>query len=138
MTYSCGIFKDKNSSLKDASIEKLDRICKKLDLKEGDHVLEIGTGWGSFAIHAAKKYKCNITTTTISDSQFEYAKNKIKSEKLDSKINLINKDYRHLEGKFDKIVSIEMIEAVGNNNIQTYFEKVSSLLKNNGKFAMQG
>ena len=138
MTYSSGIFLSEESSLYDASIEKLDRICRKLDLNEKDHILEIGTGWGSFAIHAAKKYNCKITTTTISDSQYEYAKNKIEEEGLSKNINLINKDYRLLDGKYDKIVSIEMIEAVGHKYVPEYFRKINSLLNDNGMFAMQG
>tara|TARA_Y100001935_G_C17304670_1_gene511489 strand:- start:887 stop:2155 length:1269 start_codon:yes stop_codon:yes gene_type:complete len=138
MTYSCGIFENNKTTLEEASIEKLDRICKKLKLSPNDHILEIGTGWGSFAIHAAKKYGCKITTTTISDAQFNYAKNKIKDEKLDKKIELINKDYRLIQGKYDKIVSIEMIEAVGHKNVPAYFRKVSELLKDDGIFVMQG
>ena len=138
MTYSCGIFLDDNTTLEQASIEKLDRICRKLKLKKNDSVLEIGTGWGSFAIHAAKNYGCKITTTTISDAQFDYAKNRIKEEGLEGQITLLNSDYRLLNGKFDKIASIEMIEAVGHKNVKTYFEKISSLLKDDGLFAMQG
>ena len=138
MTYSCGIFKDESTTLKEASIEKLDRICRKLNLSEKDSILEIGTGWGSFAIHAAKNYGCNITTTTISDAQYEYAKNKILEEGLDDKITLLNKDYRNLSGTFDKIVSIEMIEAVGHEYVPLFFQKVSKLLKKDGLFALQG
>ena len=138
MTYSCGIFKDENSTLEEASIEKLDRICRKLNLSNNDSVLEIGTGWGSFAIHAAKNYGCKITTTTISDAQYHFALNRIKEEGLESKITILNKDYRLLDGQYDKIASIEMIEAVGHKNVKTYFEKVSTLLKDGGLFAMQG
>ena len=138
MTYSCGIFESKETSLKDASIEKIDRMCRKLKLNEHDTILEIGTGWGSFSIHAAKMYGCNITTTTISDAQFEYAKQKIKEEGLEDKITLLNTDYRLLKGKYDKIVSIEMIEAVGYKNVPLYFKTVSQLLNDQGLFAMQG
>ena len=138
MTYSCGIFKNNTTTMEEASIEKLDRICKKLNLSKDDSVLEIGTGWGSFAIHAAKNYGCKITTTTISDAQYNFAKNRIEEEGLQDKITLLNKDYRLLEGQYDKIASIEMIEAVGHKNVKTYFKKVSSLLKDNGLFAMQG
>ena len=138
MTYSCGIFKNNTTTMEEASIEKLDRICKKLNLSKDDSVLEIGTGWGSFAIHAAKNYGCKITTTTISDAQYNFAKNRIEEEGLKDKITLLNKDYRLLEGQYDKIASIEMIEAVGHKNVKTYFKKVSSLLKDNGLFAMQG
>lgn len=138
MTYSCGIFLDDNSTLEQASIEKLDRICRKLKLNSSDHILEIGTGWGSFAIHAAKNYNCKVTTTTISDSQFEYAKSKVKELGLGNQINIINKDYRLLDGTYDKIVSIEMIEAVGHKYVPEYFKKINSLLNDGGMFAMQG
>ena len=138
MTYSCAFFNNDSVTLEEASIEKLDRICRKLDLSEDDSVLEIGTGWGSFSIHAAKNYGCKVTTTTISDAQFDYARSRIKDEGLESKITLINKDYRDLDGKYDKIVSIEMIEAVGYEYIPDYFSKLSSLLKNNGLVALQG
>ena len=138
MTYSCGYFKNDKSTLYEASIEKLDMICKKLKLNKNDTVLEIGTGWGSFSIHAASKYGCKVTTTTISDSQFEYASNKIKKLKLDHLVTIIKKDYRLLEGTYDKIACIEMIEAVGHKNVPVLFEKISSLLKAGGLFAMQG
>ena len=138
MTYSCGVFENDKSTLKEASIEKLDRICRKLDLKPNDNILEIGTGWGSFAIHAAKKYGCHITTTTISDAQYEYAKQRIIDEGLEGKIKLLNQDYRNLSGTFDKIISIEMIEAIGHEYVELFFEKISKLLKKNGLFALQG
>ena len=138
MTYSSGIFLNKKSSMLDASVEKLDRLCRKLNLNSSDHVLEIGTGWGSFATHAAKNYGCKITTTTISDNQFNYVAELISKENLDNKITLLNKDYRELEGVFDKVVSIEMIEAVGSDFVPGFFEKASSLLKKNGLMALQG
>ena len=138
MTYSCAYFKDTNTTLEDASIEKLDRMCRKLNLSEKDNILEVGTGWGSFSIHAAKNYGCSITTTTISDAQYEYAKARVVEEGLESKINVINKDYRKLDGQYDKIVSIEMIEAVGYEYISEYFKKLSSLLKPDGLMALQG
>ena len=138
MTYSSGIFLNKKSSMLDASVEKLDRLCRKLNLNSSDHVLEIGTGWGSFATHAAKNYGCKVTTTTISDNQFNYVAELISKENLDNKITLLSKDYRELEGVFDKIVSIEMIEAVGSDFVPGFFEKASSLLKKNGLMALQG
>ena len=138
MTYSSGIFPSNSSSMYEASIEKLDRICRKLKLSECDHVLEIGTGWGSFAIHAVKKYGCKVTTTTISDNQFQYASELISKEKLGDKISLLRKDYRELKGSFDKVVSIEMIEAVGAEYVPGFFEKASSLLKKNGLMILQG
>jgi cyclopropane-fatty-acyl-phospholipid synthase len=124
--------------MKGASIEKLDRFCRKLKLSKGDSVLEIGTGWGSFAVHAAKNYGCKVTTTTISDRQFKYVENLISEESLCSQITLLNSDYRELEGSFDKVVSIEMIEAVGSDYVPGFFEKASSLLKQNGLMALQG
>jgi len=138
MTYSCAYFNNFDMNLEDASIEKLDRICRKLNLSDKDDVLEIGTGWGSFSIHAAKNYGCNITTTTISDAQYEYARSRVIEEGLESKISVINKDYRKIDGQYDKIVSIEMIEAVGHEFIPEYFKKISSLLKPNGLMALQG
>jgi len=138
MTYSSGVFPKKNSSMQEASVEKLDRICRKLKLSNADHVLEIGAGWGSFAIHAAKNYGCKVTTTTISDKQFQYASELIIKEALEDKITLLNKDYRELGGSFDKVVSIEMIEAVGAEYVPGFFEKASSLLKKNGLMLLQG
>ena len=138
MTYSSGVFPGKESSMLEASIEKLDRICRKLKLSNKDNVLEIGTGWGSFAIHAAKNYGCRVTTTTISDNQFQYVSELISKQGLEDKISLLSKDYRELEGSFDKIVSIEMIEAVGAEYVPGFFEKISSLLKKNGLMALQG
>ena len=138
MTYSCGYFNNDSVSLEQASIEKIDRICRKLKLNENDHILEIGTGWGSFSLYAAKQYGCTIDTVTISDAQYEYASRKIESFGLGSKINIFNKDYRKIEGQYDKIVSIEMIEAVGHQFIPQYFSKISSLLKEDGLLAIQG
>ena len=138
MTYSSGIFSRKESSMQDASVEKIDRICRKLNLSNKDNVLEIGTGWGSFAVHAAKNYGCKVTTTTISDNQFQYASELISNEGLSDKITLLSKDYRELEGAFDKVVSIEMIEAVGAEYVPGFFEKASSLLKKNGLMLLQG
>ena len=138
MTYSSGIFSRKESSMQEASVEKIDRICRKLNLSSKDNVLEIGTGWGSFAVHAAKNYGCKVTTTTISDNQFQYASELISNEGLNDKITLLSKDYRELEGVFDKVVSIEMIEAVGAEYVPGFFEKASSLLKKNGLMVLQG
>ena len=138
MTYSCGVFLNDDSSMKEASIEKLDRFCRKLKLTKDDKVLEIGTGWGSFALHAARNYGCHVTTTTISDKQFSYVSDLISKESLWSQISLLNRDYRDLEGSFDKIVSIEMIEAVGPQHVSGFFDKVSSLLRPSGLMALQG
>ena len=136
--YSSGYFLKPESTLEEAQFEKNDRICRKLNLKPDSHVLEIGTGWGSFAIHAAKHYGCKVTTTTISRRQFELAKRRIAESGLESHITLLEQDYRLLTGQFDFIVSIEMIEAVGLNYLETYFEKCSSLLKPNGQMLLQG
>lgn len=138
MMYSSAIYHNDECTLEQASFNKLDRICQKLDLIETDHLLEIGTGWGGMAIHAAKNYGCRVTTTTISRQQYEYAKQRVIEEDLQDKITLLFKDYRDLDGIYDKLVSIEMIEAVGLKNLDTYFEKCSSLLKANGMMCIQG
>ena len=138
MTYSCGVFLNDDSSMKEASIEKIDRFCRKLRLTKDDKVLEIGSGWGSFALHAAKNYGCHVTTTTISDNQFSYVSDLISKENLWHQITLLNSDYRELKGSFDKIVSIEMIEAVGPDHVSGFFNKVSSLLRPSGLMAIQG
>ncbi len=138
MTYSAAFFEKDSTTLEEASIEKLDRICRKLQLSKSDKVIEIGTGWGSFAIHAARKYGCHVTTTTISDAQFHYATKRIGEENLESNITILNKDYRDLKGEYDKLVSIEMIEAVGYEFIPDFFKTASSLLKSDGLMALQG
>ena len=135
--YSCGIFENDQSTLQEASIEKNNRICQKLGLTSRDHLLEIGTGWGGFAIHAAKNFGCRVTTTTISKEQFELAKKRVQEEGLSDKITLLFEDYRKLEGQYDKLVSIEMIEAVGLKYLDTYFDKCSSLLKADGAMLLQ-
>ncbi len=137
MMYSCGIFEYPDASMYEASIAKIDRICKKLDLKPYDHVIEIGTGWGGFAIHAAKHYGCHITTTTISREQYDYTQQRIQEENLEDRITLLFKDYRDLDGEYDKLVSIEMIEAVGHKYMDTFFEKCSLLLKPTGAMLLQ-
>ena len=137
MMYSCGIFEYPEATMKEASEAKLDRICKKLNLVPEDHVIEIGTGWGGFAIHAAKHYGCRVTTTTISKAQFDFARQRVKAEGLEDRITLLLQDYRKLEGTYDKLVSIEMIEAVGHHFMDTYFDKCSSLLKPDGVMLIQ-
>jgi len=137
MMYSCAYFDTPETSLEDAATEKLDRICRKLDLSAADTVLEIGTGWGGFAMHAAKNYGCHVTTTTISRQQFDYATQAITDAGLQDKITLLLKDYRDLEGSFDKLVSIEMIEAVGHEFHATYFRKCCELLKCDGQMLLQ-
>ncbi len=137
MTYSSGIFETPESSLKAASIAKYDRLCRKLDLGPDDHVLEIGTGWGGFALYAAEKYGCEVTTTTISQQQYDYAKVKIEAAGLSQRIHLLRSDYRELTGQYDKLVSIEMIEAVGHQYYETFFRACSRYLKDDGRMAMQ-
>ena len=121
----------------EASRYKLDAICKKLQLNEQDHLIEIGTGWGGLAIHAAQNYGCRVTTTTISREQYEYAQAAVKKAGLEDRITLLLEDYRNLTGKYDKLVSIEMIEAVGHEYFDNYFQKCSSLLKSTGLMLIQ-
>ena len=137
MTYSSGIFETPFSSLEDASIAKYERICRKLELSSDDHVLEVGCGWGGFAIHAARQSGCRVTATTISREQFALANQRIHDLGLDDRITLLLTDYRDLAGQYDKLVSIEMIEAVGERFFDTYFEQCSRLLKPNGMMALQ-
>lgn len=137
MMYSCGIFEHPHASLQQASVEKLDRVCRKLELHTGDHLLEIGSGWGGLALHAARHYGCRVTTTTISREQYELARERVSQAGLDDRITVLCKDYRELSGQYDKLVSIEMIEAVGHAYFDTYFEKCSSLLKPDGLMLLQ-
>lgn len=137
MMYSSAIFNKNTNSLQAASELKLKTICDKLDLKPTDHVIEIGTGWGGFAIYAAKHYGCKVTTTTISQQQFNLAKSRVEAENFHDKVTLLLDDYRHLEGQYDKLVSIEMVEAVGHQFYDTYFAKVSNLLKPDGLALIQ-
>jgi len=137
MMYSCAIFAPGVTSLKEASDYKNDLICRKLDLRPADHLLEIGTGWGGFAMHAARHYGCRVTTTTISKEQHALARERIEAAGLSDRITLLLQDYRDLQGKYDKIVSIEMIEAVGHQYMDTYFRRCSELLKPEGLMLLQ-
>lgn len=137
MAYSCGIFLSEEASLHEASVAKFDAVCRKLALTPSDHLVEIGTGWGGLAIHAAERYGCRVTTTTISREQHDFAKAKIAQRGLQDRITLLFQDYRDLTGQFDKLVSIEMIEAVGARYLDTYFRKCSSLLKPTGAMLLQ-
>jgi len=137
MAYSCGIFQSEQTTLEEASIAKFEAICRKLQLKPDDRVVEIGTGWGGLAIHAASKYGCHVTTTTISREQHDYAKEKIARAGLEDRITLLLEDYRDLKGRYDKAISIEMIEAVGANYLDTYLAKCSSLLAPHGAMLLQ-
>lgn len=137
MMYSSAIYPDENSTLEQAQLHKLDTICQRLSLTENDHLLEIGTGWGGLAIFAAKNYGCKVTTTTISDAQFAYAEKRVKALGLQDKITLLKKDYRELTGTFDKVVSIEMIEAVGYEFLPSFFKQCNDRLKKGGKLLIQ-
>ncbi len=137
LMYSCAIFERAGATLEEAATAKVDRICRKLDLRAHDHLVEIGTGWGGFAIHAAKNYGCRVTTTTISRAQHDYAVKKIAAEGLADRITVLFKDYRDLSGQFDKAVSIEMIEAVGPQFVDAYFRKCGELLKPDGMMLLQ-
>jgi cyclopropane-fatty-acyl-phospholipid synthase len=137
MMYSAAIYPSEDASLGQAQHYRLDRICQKLHLSEDNHLLEIGTGWGALAIHAAKHYGCKVTTTTISEEQHALAAERIKQEKLEDKITLLKEDYRNLEGQFDRLVSIEMIEAVGHEYLPGYFKKIDELLTEDGIALLQ-
>jgi cyclopropane-fatty-acyl-phospholipid synthase len=137
MTYSSAYFKEQGMSLQEAQIAKYERLCKQLQLKPSDHVLEIGSGWGGNAIYMAKKYGCKVTTVTISEEQYKMAKERVEQENLSDKVSVQMSDYRYLQGKFDKIVSIEMLEAVGHEFLDVYFKRCHELLKKDGILAIQ-
>lgn len=137
MTYSSALFDAGMQTLEEAQVAKYDRLCHQLKLKPGEHVLEIGSGWGGFSLHAAKNYGVRITTVTISEEQFKYARELFQKENLADKIEIKLMDYRLLTGQFDKIVSIEMIEAVGDAYLDTYFAKCHEVLKPGGLLALQ-
>jgi cyclopropane-fatty-acyl-phospholipid synthase len=138
LSYSAGIWPQPDSSLEQAAVHKLDVICRKLDLRPEDHLLEIGTGWGGLAIHAARHYGCRVTTTTISARQREYAVQRIAEAGLQDRVTVLDQDYRDLRGQFDKLVSVEMIEAVGLAFLDEYFRLCSERLRPNGRMLLQG
>ncbi len=137
MMYSSAIFESKTSTLEEAQLAKLDRICQRLELAPTDHVLEIGTGWGAFAIHAAREYGCRVTTTTVSAEQHRLAIERVRAAGLEDRIEVLLRDYRDLDGKYDKLVSIEMIEAVGHEFLPEYFRACSERLAADGRMLLQ-
>ncbi len=137
MAYSCGIFETPASTLYEASIAKFDAACSKLALVPGQHLLEIGTGWGGLAIHAARKFGCRVTTTTISREQYDFARENVARNGLEGQVTVLLEDYRELTGRFDALVSIEMVEAVGHHFLGTYFRKCGELLEPSGAMLLQ-
>jgi cyclopropane-fatty-acyl-phospholipid synthase len=141
LMYSAAIFERPDMSLERASVAKLERICQKLALAESDHVLEIGTGWGGFALHAAGRHGCRVTSVTISREQFELARRRVRDAGLDDLVTVLLLDYRDLDpevhGRFDKLVSIEMIEAVGHEYQPEFFAKCSEMLAPEGAMLLQ-
>ncbi|ROT99694.1 class I SAM-dependent methyltransferase [Marinobacter sp. R17] len=137
MMYSSAVYPDEATNLDEAAVFKLDLICRKLNLGADDRVIEIGTGWGGFALHAARHYGCHVTTTTISREQHDLAQERIRKEGLEDRITLLFDDYRDLTGQYDKLVSIEMIEAVGPQYLESYFSQISHLLKPDGLALIQ-
>jgi cyclopropane-fatty-acyl-phospholipid synthase len=138
MTYSCGIFEGENSTMQEASLAKYDSILEQLQVDGRHNLLEIGCGWGGFAIHAAQKTGCRVTGTTISKQQFEYAKKRVVQLGLEGSVDIVMTDYRQLESQYDRVVSIEMIEAVGQDFLPTYFGRISDRLKPDGAALVQG
>lgn len=137
MMYSSAIFPHEEATLEEAAIHKLDVICENLQLGPEDHLLEIGTGWGGLAVHAARNYGCRVTTTTISREQYEIACKRVSAEGLEQQVTVLLEDYRKLTGRYDKLVSVEMIEAVGHQYYGQYFNGCASLLKNDGLMLLQ-
>jgi len=137
LTYSCAVFDPPGISLEEAQVAKFDRIAGALELSPGDRLLEVGSGWGSFAVHAATRYGCRVTTTTISRAQHDHVRDRIARERLEDRITLLHDDYRSLRGRFDKAVSIEMFEAVGLQYYDDYFGAIDGLLEPGGAMLLQ-
>ena len=137
MLYSSGCYDSPTDTLEQAQINKMERLCQQLQLSSSDHVVEIGTGWGGMAIYMARHYGCKVTTTTISDAQYDYACQRVTEQGLGHLITVLKEDYRRLTGQFDKLVSIEMIEAVGQRYLPSYLRHCQALLKPGGIMALQ-
>jgi cyclopropane-fatty-acyl-phospholipid synthase len=137
LVYSCAYFERPEVSLDDAQLAKLERICERLELGPNDHLVEIGTGWGGLAIHAAATRGCRVTTTTISREQQTYASRRVAAEGLEDRVEILFRDYRDLDGRYDKLVSIEMIEAVGWQYFGEFFAKCAALLRDGGRMFLQ-
>jgi cyclopropane-fatty-acyl-phospholipid synthase len=137
LMYSCALFERPEMTLAQASTAKLDAICRKLALCPQDHVLEIGTGWGGFALHAASRYGCRVTTTTISPSQHELARERVHAAGLEDRVTVLLEDYRDLKGTYDKVVSVEMIEAIGHRQFGEFFRQCAARLIPGGQMLMQ-
>jgi cyclopropane-fatty-acyl-phospholipid synthase len=137
MTYSSAYFTNSGQSLEEAQRAKYEALCRKVKLKAGDHLLEIGSGWGGFSVHAAKNYGCRITTVTISEEQYRYAKERFQREGVADRVEILLKDYRAVEGQFDKVVSIEMMEAIGDRYLEVYCAKLHEVLKPEGLVGLQ-
>lgn len=137
LTYSCGVFERDDMTLEEAQVAKYERLCRKLQLRPGDRVLEIGSGWGGFAIHAARNHGCHVTSATISRRQHELARKRVAETGLEDRVEILLSDYRDLDGTFDKLVSIEMIEAVGARHLDTFFRVCSERLRPDGVMGLQ-
>ena len=137
LMYSSAIYAREDETLEAASWRKLDRICRKLEIKPTDHVIEIGSGWGGFALHAAGRFGCRVTTTTISREQYDLARERVAAAGLGDRVEVLLEDYRDLEGRYDKLVSIEMVEAIGHQYLESYFATAARLLKDDGMALVQ-
>jgi cyclopropane-fatty-acyl-phospholipid synthase len=137
MTYSSAIFPAPGATLDDAALHKLRIVCAKLDLRPSDHLLDIGGGWGSLAVHAARHHGCRVTTATISREQYARAAARVGAAGLEDRVTVLLRDYRELEGRYDKLVSLEMIEAVGWRDFGTFFARCSELLTPHGLMLLQ-
>ena len=137
MTYSCAVFEHPHATLHDAQMAKIDRLCTKLELRPNDRVVEIGSGWGGFAIHAAQHYGCRVTTTTISEAQRAYVAKRVAEAGLTDRITILGNDWRNLRGEFDKLISIEMIEAVDWRHHDQFLARCAALLAEDGLAAVQ-